>query len=33
MPVKETVQLYISKPGSVVERADKELKACLKSKR
>ena len=27
---KETVQLYVSKPGSVVERADKELKAFKK---
>jgi len=27
---KETVQLYISKTGSVVERADKELKAFKK---
>jgi len=27
---KETVQLYVGKPGSVVERADKELKAFKK---
>jgi beta-glucosidase len=27
---KETVQLYVSKPGSAVERADKELKAFKK---
>ena len=30
MPGKETVQLYISKSGSAVERAEKELKAFKK---
>jgi beta-glucosidase len=29
---KETIQLYVSKPGSAVERADKELKAFKKVK-
>lgn len=30
MDGKETIQLYVGKPGSVVERADKELKAFKK---
>ena len=32
MPAKKPCQLYVSKPGSTVERAEKELKAFKKVK-